>query len=204
MADKKNIAVLISGNGTNLQKIIEQCEDGTINGSVKIVISNKDDAYGLTRAKNHNIETAVVKTKKGLARVDYDKEVIKILDDNKIDLVVLAGFMRLLSPHFIRSYTQKIINIHPSLLPAFPGLDVQEQAITHGAKYSGATVHFVDEGLDSGPIILQSAVPISDTDTAETLTEKIHQEEYVIYPEAVRLFCDDRLCIDGRRVTIKN
>lgn len=204
MANKKNIAVLISGNGTNLQKIIDQCENGSINGIVKIVISNKEDAYGLTRAKNHNIESRIVKSKKGLARIDYDKEVIEILDHNKTDLIVLAGFMRLLSPHFIQVYRQKIINIHPSLLPAFPGLDVQEQAITHGVKYSGATVHFVDEGLDSGPIILQSAVPIRDTDTAETLTEKIHQVEYEIYPKAVELFCDDKLSIDGRRVTVKN
>jgi len=198
-----NIGVLVSGRGTNLQAIIEAIEEGKIEGEIKVVISDNPDAYGLKRAKQHNIETQYINFKKFKKREDYDKEIIKSLKEKKIDLVVLAGYMRILSPYFIRTYKNKIINIHPALLPSFPGLHAQKQAIEHGVKISGCTVHFVDEGVDSGPIILQKAVEVNDDDTEESLTEKILKEEHQIYPLAIQLFSQGRLMIKGRRVFIK-
>ncbi len=198
-----NIGVLVSGRGTNLQAIIEAIEEGKIAGEIKVVISDNPDAYALKRAQQYHIDTRYIDFKEFKNREDYDKEIIKILKEKKIDLVVLAGYMRILSPYFIRTYKNKIINIHPALLPSFPGLHAQRQTLEYGAKVSGCTVHFVDEGVDSGPIILQKAVEVSDDDTEESLAEKILKEEHQIYPRAIQLFSESRLMIKGRRVFIK-
>ena len=198
-----NIGVLVSGRGTNLQAIIDAIKEGKIAGEIKVVVSDNPDAYALKRAQQYHIATRYIHFKEFKNREDYDKEIIKTLKENKIELVVLAGYMRILSPYFIRTYKNKIINIHPALLPSFPGLHAQEQAVEHGVKISGCTVHFVDEGVDSGPIILQKAVEVSDDDTEESLAEKILKEEHQIYPRAIQLFSEGRLMIKGRRVFIK-
>ena len=198
-----NIGVLASGRGTNLQAIIEAIEDGKIEGEIKIVMSDHPKACALKRAQQYLIDTRCIDFKEFKNREDYDKEIIKTLKEKKIDLVVLAGYMRILSPYFIRAYQNKIMNIHPALLPSFPGLHAQKQAIGNGVKISGCTVHFVDEGVDSGPIILQKAVEVSDDDTEESLTEKILKEEHQIYPQAIQLFSESRLMIKGRKVFIK-
>jgi phosphoribosylglycinamide formyltransferase-1 len=198
-----NIGVLASGRGTNLQAIIEAIEDGKIEGEIKIVISDHPNACALKRAQQYLIDTRYIDFKEFKNREEYDKEIIKTLKEKKIDLVVLAGYMRILSPYFIRTYQNKIMNIHPALLPSFIGLHAQKQAVEYGVKVSGCTVHFVDEGIDSGPIILQKAVEVSDDDTEESLTEKILEEEHQIYPRAIQLFCEGRLVIKGRKVLIK-
>jgi len=198
-----NIGVLASGRGTNLQAIIEAVEEGKIEGKISIVVSDNPDAYALKRAKQHNIETQYIDFKSFKNREDYDKKVVECLKEKKIDLVVLAGYMRILSPYFIRTHKNKIMNIHPALLPSFPGLHAQRQAVEYGVKVSGCTVHFVDEGVDSGPIILQKAVEVKDNDTEESLAERILKEEHQIYPQAIQLFCRGRLIIKGRRVFIK-
>jgi len=198
-----NIGVLVSGSGTNLQAIIEAIEEGKIAGEIKVVMSDNPDAYALKRAQQYHIDTRYVDFKEFKNREDYDKEIIKTLEEKKIELVVLAGYMRILSPYFIRTYKNKIINIHPALLPSFPGLHAQRQTLEYGAKVSGCTVHFVDEGVDSGPIILQKVVEVSDDDTEESLAEKILKEEHQIYPRAIQLFSQGRLMIKGRRVFIK-
>ena len=198
-----NIGVLASGRGTNLQAIIEAVEEGRIEGEISIVVSDNPDAYALKRAKQHNIETQYINFKEFKDREDYDKEIIKTMKKKKVNLVVLAGYMRILSPYFIRTYKNKIINIHPALLPSFPGLHAQRQAVVNGVKVSGCTVHFVDEGVDLGPIILQKAVEVKDDDTEESLAERILKEEHQIYPRAIQLFCQGRLIIKGRKVFIK-
>jgi len=198
-----NIGVLVSGRGTNLQAIIKAIEEGKIAGEIKVVISDNPDAYALKRARQYHIATRYIHFKGFENREDYDKEIIKTLKEKKIELVVLAGYMRILSPYFIRTYKNKIMNIHPALLPSFPGLHAQRQTLEHGVKISGCTVHFVDEGVDSGPIILQKAVEVSDDDTEESLAEKILKEEHQIYPRAIQLFSQGRLMIKGRRVFIK-
>jgi len=198
-----NIGVLASGRGTNLQAIIEAIEDGKIAGEIKVVMSDHPKACALKSAQQYLIDTRYIDFKEFKNREDFDKEIIKILKEKKIDLVVLAGYMRILSPYFIRAYQNKIMNIHPALLPSFPGLHAQKQAIGNGVKISGCTVHFVDEGVDSGPIILQKAVEVSDDDTEESLTEKILKEEHQIYPQAIQLFSESRLMIKGRKVFIK-
>ena len=198
-----NIGVLASGRGTNLQAIIEAIEEGEIEGRINIVISDNRDAFALKRAKQNNIETQYVDFKSFKNREDYDKEIIKALEEKKIDLVVLAGYMRILSPFFINAYKNKIMNIHPALLPSFPGLHAQRQAVEYGAKVSGCTVHFVDEGVDSGPIVLQKSVEVNDDDTEELLAERILKEEHQIYPKAIQLFSEGRLIIKGRRIFIK-
>lgn len=198
-----NIGVLASGRGTNLRAIIEAIKEGKIEGEIKIVISDNPDAYALKRAKQNNIETEYINFKSFKNREDYDKKIIKTLEEKKIDLVVLAGYMRIISPYFIRMYKNRIINIHPALLPSFPGLHAQKQAIRNGVKISGCTVHFVDEGVDSGPIILQKAVQVSADDTEESLAEKILKEEHQIYPRAIQLFSQGRLVIKGRKVFIR-
>ena len=198
-----NIGVLASGRGTNLQAIIEAIEEGEIEGRINIVISDNSDAYALKRAKQYNIDTRYINFKSYKNREDYDKEIIKALEEKKIDLVVLAGYMRILSPFFINAYKNKIMNIHPALLPSFPGLHAQRQAVEYGAKVSGCTVHFVDEGVDSGPIVLQKSVEVKDDDTEELLEERILKEEHQIYPKAIQLFSEGRLMIKGRRIFIK-
>jgi len=197
------IAVLVSGRGSNLQAIIDAIESGKINGVIEVVISNKEDAYALERAKRHNIEGVFIGPSSCKSKDEYDRAIIKILDDKNIELVCLAGFMRILTPYFVNKYKRRIINIHPSLLPAFPGLEAQKKALDYGVKFTGATVHFVDEGVDSGPIIIQAVVPVLDTDTPEILSERILKEEHRIYPEAIKAFAEGRIVVKGRRIVIK-
>lgn len=204
MADLLKLGVLISGNGSNLQSIIDHIEKGSLQAVIKIVISNNPDAYGLSRAKKHGIPFVVLKNGNFKNKEDFDAELVKVLKDNGVELVILAGFMRIISPDFIKAFSGKIMNIHPALLPSFPGLHGQRQAVEYGVKFSGCTVHFVNEGVDTGPIIIQSAVPVLDDDTEDTLAARILKEEHRIYPQAIQLFADDKLEIKGRKVRIKN
>jgi phosphoribosylglycinamide formyltransferase-1 len=167
-------------------------------------VSNNPEAYGLTRAKKHGIPCAVLKHQNFLNREDFDRELIRILQDACVDLIVLAGFMRILTGAFLHTFEQKIINIHPALLPAFPGTHVQQKALDYGVKFSGCTVHFVDEGVDTGPIIIQAVVPVLPDDNAETLADRILKEEHKIYPQAIRYFAEGRIIKNGRHVEIKN
>lgn len=194
------IAVLVSGRGSNLQAIIDSIEKGYIkNAAVNVVISNKADAYALERAEKHGI-SAVFLDPEGLDRAGYDREILKVLKQHDTDLLLLAGYFRLLGSELIEAYRHRILNIHPSLLPAFKGLHAQKQAFEYGVKVAGCTVHFVDEGLDSGPIIIQKCVPVLPGDTEETLTARILEQEHIIYPEAVRLFVEGKLKVEGRNV----
>lgn len=188
-----NIAVFVSGNGTNLQAIIDAISCGEIKAKIRLVVSNNKNAYALTRAEKAGIEVFVLNHKDFRTRIDYDKEIIKELEKKEIGLVALAGFMRLLSPHFVRKYKNKIMNIHPSLLPAFKGTSGIKDAFQAGVKETGVTVHFVDEELDHGPIILQDIVKVDKNDTLETLEEKIHALEHKLYPKAIKLFIDGKL-----------
>ncbi|MGD9563544.1 MAG: phosphoribosylglycinamide formyltransferase [Pyrinomonadaceae bacterium] len=193
------IAILISGRGSNMEALIDGVGSGEIPASeVVVVISDKPNAAGLAKAKARGIETVVIE-RKGRPREEHDAELVAELKARGVELVCLAGYMRLLSADFIRAFPDRIVNIHPSLLPAFPGLNVHEQAIEHGVKLSGCTVHFVDEGLDSGPIILQRPVEVRDHDTAETLAARILEQEHAAYVEAVRRIASGRLQIAGRR-----
>ncbi len=199
---KKRIGVLLSGRGSNFEALAVSVAAGRIpNAEISIVISNREGAPGLDKARALGIEARAIPSK-GLEREAYDKLVVAALQDKKVDLVCLAGYMRLLSPQFVAAFRGRILNIHPSLLPAFPGLEAQRQALEHGAKVSGCTVHFVDEMLDAGPIVLQAVVPIEDHDTLETLAERILREEHRIYSEAVRIVLEGRYRIEGRRVLI--
>lgn len=199
---KKRIGVLLSGRGSNFEALAESVAAGRIpNSEIAIALSNREDARGIEKAREFGIEARVISSK-GLEREAYDKLVIAALQEKRVDLVCLAGYMRLLSPQFVAAFRNRILNIHPSLLPAFPGLEAQRQALEHGAKFSGCTVHFVDENLDAGPIVLQSCVPIEDNDNAETLAERILREEHRIYTEAVRIVLEGRYRIEGRRVLI--
>jgi len=188
-----NIAVFASGNGTNLQAIIDAVKKGVIKAKIALVVSNKPDAYALTRARNASIETFVLDHKKFSSREEYDKEIIKELEKHNINLITLAGFMRLLSPYFIKKYRGKIMNIHPSLLPAFKGTHGIRDAFNAGVDKTGVTVHFVDEELDHGPIVMQKEVSVEKTDTLETLEEKIHKVEHELYPEAIKLFVEGKI-----------
>jgi phosphoribosylglycinamide formyltransferase-1 len=197
------IAVLVSGNGTNFQALVDAIEATRItNARIVCLISNKPDAFALERAKKHNITTILLDHKVYPDRQAYDTALVELLQQYGVQLVILAGFMRLLSPTMINAFPNAIMNIHPALLPAFPGLDAQQQAFDYGVRYTGCTVHFVDSGTDTGPIILQSVVPILGSDTVETLTQRIHGEEHRTYVEAVRLFCEGRLHVEGRKVVI--
>lgn len=199
-----NIAVLCSGYGTNLQAIIDKAASGHIPAKIAIVVSDNKNAFALERAKIAGIDTLVLDKKNFKSREDFDREVSANLEKNKVELVVLAGFMRLLSPYFIKKYKNRIINVHPALLPAFKGMRGIKDALEYGARVTGSTVHFVDEELDNGPIILQSAVEIKPDDTEESLLERVHAEEHRIYPEAIKLFVEGKLKIEGRKVVISN
>lgn len=202
------VGVLASGNGTNLQAIIDRSEAGEIPAKVVVVISNKEDAYALHRAKKHSIPAFVIKPREFPDKRSYEQKMIEILKEHGVELVVLAGFMKILSPYFVETFRNKIINIHPSLIPAFCGkefygMKVHQAVLDYGVKVTGATVHFVDENVDSGPIILQRAVEVENDDTAETIALKVHQIEHQILPEAIKLFAQGRLKIVGRRVLIE-
>jgi phosphoribosylglycinamide formyltransferase-1 len=196
------IGVLISGRGSNMVSIAEACRRGEVPARVRVVISNVPGAPGLEKAAALDIETLVINHKESRTREEHDLRVAGALKARGVALVCLAGYMRLLSSAFVREFRGRIMNIHPGLLPAFPGLHAQRQALERGVRHSGATVHFVDEGLDTGPIIVQSVVSVLQDDTEETLSERILAEEHRVYPEAVRLFFEGRLSIEGRRVRI--
>lgn len=199
---KHKIVVLISGGGTNLQSIIDAAEKGEIPCEIALVISNREDAYGLVRARNHRIPETFVDHRKFATREDFERELIKIIDDTGAELVCLAGFMRVLTPLFVRAFKNRILNIHPALLPSFPGTRGNKQALDYGVKFSGVTVHFVDEGTDTGPIIIQAVVPVYDDDTEETLSERTLAQEHRIYPLAIKYFFEGRLELRGRRVIL--
>lgn len=196
----KRIGVLLSGRGSNFEALADSIASGRIpNAEIAIVISNREGSPGIDRAKARGIATRAIPSK-GLERETYDRQVVAVLHEHKVDLVCLAGYLRLLSPYFVAAFPNAILNIHPSLLPSFPGLESQRQALEYGVKFSGCTVHFVDENLDAGPIVLQSVVPVKDEDTEETLSARILQEEHRIYSEAVRIVLEGRFKIEGRRV----
>ena len=197
---KKRIGVLLSGRGSNFVALAESVAAGRIpNAEIAIVISNREGAPGIDKAKERGIPTKVIPSK-GLEREVYDRQVVAVLNDHKADLICLAGYMRLLSPYFVASFPNRILNIHPSLLPSFPGLESQRQALEYGVKFAGCTVHFVDENLDAGPIVLQAVIPVRDEDTEVTLSERILAEEHRIYSEAVNIVLDAKYRIAGRRV----
>lgn len=197
-----NIAVFCSGNGTNLQAIIDAKNAGRIKANIAVVVSDTPDAYALTRAKNAGIKTAVVKREGYKTKQEFENRILQELEKERIDLICLAGFMRMLSHSFVKRYKNKILNIHPALLPSFKGTSGVKDVLDYGVKVTGPTVHFVDEEMDHGPIILQRAVSVSDDDTEETLAQKIHQQEHEIYPEAIRLFVEGKLKVEGRHVRI--
>jgi phosphoribosylglycinamide formyltransferase-1 len=197
---KKRIGVLLSGRGSNFEALADSVAAGRIrNAEIAIVVSNREGAPGIDKAKERGIATQVIPSK-GLEREAYDRQVVAVLNGHAVDLICLAGYMRLLSPYFVSSFPNRILNIHPSLLPSFPGLESQRQALEYGVKFAGCTVHFVDENLDAGPIVLQAAIPVRDEDTEATLSERILAEEHRIYTEAVKIVLDGQYKIAGRRV----
>lgn len=197
----KRLGILISGRGSNFEAIAANIERGCLDAEIAVVLSNRADAPGLETARRRGIANAAIPSK-GLDREIYDRMLVSELRNHSVDLVCLAGFMRLLSASFIREFPNRILNIHPSLLPAFPGLDAQRQALEHGVKISGCTVHFVDEDLDAGPIVIQAAVPVLDSDTVESLSARILSEEHHIYSEALRIVLSGHYRIVGRRVDL--
>ena len=202
-SEKFKLAVLVSGRGSNLQAIIDSIEKNNLAAEISLILSNVPDAYALQRGKKHGLESIFLDSKSFSSRDDYEKQMIELLQTKSIDLVCLAGFMRILGKKFIEAFSGKIINIHPSLLPAFPGLNVQEKALQHGVRFSGCTVHFVNEEVDGGAIISQAVVPILDADDTQSLSDRILEQEHIIYPEAIRLIIEDRLDLSGRRVVRK-
>ena len=199
---KVKIGVLVSGSGSNLQSIIDQIEQGRLQAEIKVVISNNPNAYALERAARHHLAVQVISQLDFRQREDFDRQLTEALKACDVELVVLAGFMRVLTPFFLRSFPRRVMNIHPALLPAFPGLHVQQQAVKYGVKFSGCTVHFVDEGVDTGPIIIQAVVPVCADDTADTLAARILREEHLIYPQAIQLYAEGRLEVQGRKVVV--
>lgn len=197
-----NLAVLASGYGSNLQAIVNAIHNGEISAALAVVISDKEDAYALQRARDNGIEALYINPRDYAGREAYDREIISRLRERGIGLVALAGFMRLITAQFVDAFRGRIMNIHPSLLPAFPGLEGVKQALAYAVKVSGCTVHFVDEGLDTGPIILQEAVMVYDHDTEATLHERIHEVEHRLYPRAIQLFVQGKLRLDGRRCLV--
>lgn len=200
---KVRIGVLVSGRGSNLQAIIDTIGKGQLAAEVSVVISDQAGAYSLERARKHNIPAVHISAKghKG-KRDEYDALLVKELRNRGVELVCLAGFMRIITPVLIQAFPNRILNIHPSLLPAFPGLHVQKAAIDHGAKFSGCTVHFVDEGMDTGPIVIQAVVPVLDNDTEDSLSERILKQEHKIYSRAIQLYAEGKLTVAGRRVLV--
>jgi len=197
-----NLGVLVSGSGSNLQAIIDNIEAGRVDAKIKIVISNVPDVYALERAKKHGISSLVL-PHKGLKREEYDQKLVEALKTHGVELVVLAGFMRIITPVLLRAFPMRVINIHPALLPAFPGTHVWQTQIDYGVKFAGCTVHFVDEGTDTGPIIIQAVVPVYDDDTADTLNARILKQEHKIYSQAIQMYAQGRLEIQGHRVLAK-
>src|ERR1700737_4904481 len=201
---KKRIGVLLSGRGSNFEALADSVAEGRIpDADIAMVIANREGTQGIERASARGIATRVIPSR-GLEREAYDRQIVSVLREHQVDLVCLAGYMRLLSPYFIQCFPQRILNIHPSLLPSFPGLESQRQALEYGVKFAGCTVHFVDENLDAGPIVLQATVPVRDDDTEAALSARILAEEHRIYSEAVRLVLEGKYKIEGRRVITTN
>ncbi len=196
------IGILISGRGSNMEALLRAAEEGRIPAVVAVVISNEPDAPGLRKAQERGVETLLLDHRKARDKEEQDRRIVAALEERRVDLVCLAGYMKILTPGLLKAYPGRILNIHPSLLPAFPGLDAQRKALEHGVRYSGATVHLVDAGVDTGPIVLQAVVPVEPEDTPVTLADRILEQEHRIYPEAVRLLLEGRLNVEGRRVRI--
>ena len=196
------LGVLLSGAGTNLQAIIDAIEAKRLDAEIRVVLSNREGAQGLKRAEKHGIPAEVLDHGKFPSREAYDEAIVALLGARGVELVVLAGFMRLLSPVLVKAYANRIMNIHPALLPSFPGLHGQKQAVEHGVRFAGCTVHFVNEECDQGPIIIQAVVPVFPDDTEETLSARILKQEHVIYPRAIQLYSEGRLRVEGRRVLV--
>ncbi len=194
-----SLGVLISGRGSNLQAILNNIKNGSLSASVSVVISNRKDAIGLKHAEEHGVACVFVDRKSFNSKSDYEKVVVSTLKKHSVQLVVLAGYMLLVGPVLLGEYENRVVNIHPSLLPSFPGLDAQKQALEYGVKFSGCTVHFVDEGMDTGPIILQAAVPVLDDDTEESLSSRVLKEEHKLYPAAIQILAEG-VTFKGRRV----
>jgi phosphoribosylglycinamide formyltransferase 1 len=199
----KNIAILLSGRGSNFEAIAQNVVGGSLPARIAVVISNREGVPGLDRARALGFEARCIPSV-GNEREEYDRKVVAALRSFGVDIVCLAGFMRVLSPYFIREFPGRILNIHPALLPAFPGLEAQKQALEYGVKFSGCTVHIVDEGMDTGPIILQAVVPVHEDDTVETLSARILKEEHRIYGKALRMVVEDKIQVVGRRVLVKS
>ncbi len=204
MTTPLSLGVLISGGGTNLQAIIDAIERRDLPAQIRIVVSNRSDAYGLVRARRHGLSTAVLSHTGFASREEFDHHLVTLLRDHEVDLVILAGFMRLLSARFIQAFPQRILNIHPALLPAFPGLHAQRQALERGVRISGATVHLVDEETDHGPIMMQAAVPVYPDDTEDSLSARILVQEHRIYPAAIKLFAEGRVVVQDHGVLIRD
>ena len=197
------LAVLVSGRGSNLQAIMDSIDREELDAHLSIVISNTKDAMALKRAEKHEIKTIFIDPSNYSSSKEYDKALVLKLKEFSIDLICLAGYMRILGEEIIQTFEKKIINIHPSLLPAFPGLNAQKQAINHGVKFSGCTVHFVDSGVDSGPIILQTVVPVYDNDDEKSLSKRILEQEHYLYPKAIKMIQENKVRLNGRTVTSK-
>ena len=199
----KNLGILLSGRGSNFEAIARNVLARAIPARIVIVISNREDAAGLEKARQLGFDARSIPSS-GKDRETYDREVVAALQEAQVDVVCLAGFMRVLSPYFVRAFPNRILNIHPALLPSFPGIDAQKQALEAGVKFSGCTVHLVDEGVDTGPIVCQAVVPVLEDDTVESLSARILKEEHRIYSEAIRLLVEDRIRVEARRVTVKS
>ncbi len=198
--NNKVVSFLVSGRGSNFSAIAEKIKSGYIKAELGIVISNKGEAKALEIAASYGMKSYFVDPKKYSSREDHEKEIVRLLKESKTDLVVAAGYMRLLSPYFVNKYRNKIINVHPALLPSFPGTDGQKLAFDYGVKVTGCTTHFIDEGTDTGPIIMQAVVDVHDNDSITSLSARILKEEHRILPESIKLFCEDRLKLMGKKV----
>lgn len=195
-----NLGVLVSGSGSNLQAIIDHIEAGRLDARIKIVISNVPDVFALERAKKHGLPSLVITHKEFKKREDFDRKLVEVLQAHSVELVILAGFMRVVTPVLLQAFPMRVMNIHPALLPSFPGTHVWQTEVDYGVKFAGCTVHFVDEGADTGPIIIQAVVPVYDDDTAETLNARILKQEHKIFSQAIQLYAEGRLEVRGRRV----
>ena len=199
-----NLGVLVSGSGSNLQSIIDHIEKGRLDAEIRMIISNNPEAYALVRARKHGIPYTVLEHRDFATREDFDRKMIEVFHMSGVELIAMAGFMRILSPLFLAAFPMKIMNIHPAILPSFPGMHAQQRAFDYGVKFSGCTVHFADEGVDTGPIIIQAVVPVYDQDTDEILAQRILKEEHRIYPKAIQLYAEGKLEVVGRKVRVKD
>jgi phosphoribosylglycinamide formyltransferase-1 len=197
------LAVLVSGRGSNLQSIMDSIKEGRLKAQISVVVSNKADAYALERAHNHGIPARHLNGKDYSQRREYDESLANLVQEYNPDLIVLAGYMRMLTPEFLLRFPNKVINIHPALLPSFPGIDAQKKALEYGVKVTGCTVHFVDSGMDTGPIIAQKAVPVMDNDSVDSLSARILEQEHLLYPEVIKWISEGRVKIEGRKVKVR-